>query len=71
LCASGTNNAPLNGENVTIGIYDNAGLILITTRTLTQQFVGNPPSIQNTNGANPCLLPFVSVCYEVGIFQLQ
>ena len=66
---SGTNNAPLNGENVTIGIYDNAGLVLITTRTLTQQFVGNPPSIQNTNGANPCLLPFVSVCYEVGIFS--
>lgn len=63
------NNAPLNGENVTIGIYDNNTLTLITQRTLTQQFTGNPPQIKNTNGANPCLLPFVEVCYEVGIFS--
>ena len=63
------NNAPLNGENVTIGIYDNSTLTLIMQRTLTQQFVGNPPEIKNTNGANPCLLPFVEVCYEVGVFS--
>ncbi len=66
---SSTNNAPLNGELVRIGIYDNNALTLISSITLTQQFTGNPPQIKNTNGANPCLLPFVEVCYEVGVFS--
>lgn len=66
---SSNNNAPLNGEQVRIGIYDNNALTLISSITLTQQFTGNPPQIKNTNGANPCLLPFVEVCYEVGVFS--
>jgi gliding motility-associated-like protein len=66
---SSNNNAPLNGEQVRIGIYDNNTLTLIDNLLLTQQFTGNPPQIKNTNGANPCLLPFVEVCYEVGVFS--
>jgi gliding motility-associated-like protein len=67
--ATGPNFASLNGENVTIGIYSNPGLTLISTKKLTQQFSGTPPEVKNTNGANPCLLPFINVCYQVGIFQ--
>lgn len=66
---TGPNFAALNGENVTIGVYNNPGLTLVTTQKLTQQFSGTPPEVHNTAGANPCLLPFVSVCYQVGIFQ--
>ncbi len=65
----GPNFAGLDGENVTIGIYNNPGLTLLSQATLVQQFTGNPPQIQNTDGANPCLIPFVSVCYQIGIYQ--
>jgi gliding motility-associated-like protein len=65
----GNNFAGLDGENVTIGIYNNPGLTLLSGVTLIQQFSGNPPEIQNTNGANPCLVPFVSVCYQIGTYQ--
>lgn len=59
----------LNGETVTIGIYNNPALQRFTTLALAPQWTGVVPRIQNTNGANPCLSPFVSVCYEVGIFS--
>lgn len=66
---AGDNFASLNGENVTIGIYTNPGLTLFSTKQLAQQFSVNPPEIHNTAGANPCLQPFINVCYQVGIFQ--
>jgi gliding motility-associated-like protein len=65
----GPNFAGLNGENVTIGIYNNPSLTKLSEVTLVQQFTGNPPEIQNTNGANPCLVPFVDVCYQIGTYQ--
>ncbi|MBX2932365.1 MAG: gliding motility-associated C-terminal domain-containing protein [Chitinophagaceae bacterium] len=65
----GPNFAGLDGENVTIGIYSNNGLTLVTTRQLTQQFSGTPPIVQNTQGANPCLLPFINVCYQIGTWR--
>lgn len=72
VCGPSTpNNAPLDGENVTIGIYEMPGLTLINSIRLTQQFVGSPPQIKNSSGANPCLVPFVSVCYEVGVFSSE
>ncbi|MCE3282999.1 MAG: type sorting protein, partial [Chitinophagaceae bacterium] len=59
----------LNAEGVTIGIYNNPALSRHTTLSLTKQWTGAVPSIQNTNGANPCLSPFVSICYHVGTFS--
>jgi gliding motility-associated-like protein len=61
--------AGLDGENVTIGIYNNPGLTLVSTQQLAQQFSGTPPIVKNTNGANPCLLPFIDVCYQIGTWK--
>ncbi|MFY8090195.1 MAG: PKD domain-containing protein [Chitinophagaceae bacterium] len=61
--------APLNGEVVNIGIYNAATLALTNTLTLAQTFTGAPPSIRNTQGTNACLTVFISVCYQVGIYQ--
>lgn len=60
--------AGLNGEVVTIGIYNASTLALSNTLTLAQTFSGTPPTIQNTRGANTCLTIFISVCYQVGIY---
>ncbi len=56
----------LSAETVNIGIYHSAGLNLFTTLSLPLS--GPIATIQNTNGANPCLNPFVSLCYQIGTF---
>jgi len=61
--------AQLNGENITIGIYNKSTLTLVSSVTLIQQFSGTAPSIQHTQGINPCLTPDPSVCYQVGIYS--
>ncbi|MCZ2222598.1 MAG: gliding motility-associated C-terminal domain-containing protein [Chitinophagales bacterium] len=61
--------AGLDGENVTIGIYNNNGMTLVGTKQLVQQFSGTPPIVQNTYGANPCLQPFINVCYQIGTWK--
>ena len=61
--------AALNGELVNIGIYNATTLALANTLTLAQTFTGAPPSIRNTQGTNACLTVFISVCYQVGIYQ--
>ncbi|MEO7211099.1 MAG: PKD domain-containing protein [Chitinophagaceae bacterium] len=61
--------ASLNGEVVNIGIYYNANSQLYTTLLLNQQWSGNPPVIQNTPGAIPCLIGNVNVCYQVGTYS--
>ncbi len=66
---TGPNFAALDGENVTIGIYNNNGLTLVGTKQLVQQFSGTPPTVKNTQGANPCLLPFINVCYQIGTWK--
>ena len=64
-----SNGASLNGETVNIGIYYNASSQLYTTLLLAQQWSGNPPVIQNTPGAIPCLIGNVNVCYQVGTYS--
>lgn len=61
--------APLNNEVVNIGIYNAVTLNRTNTLTLAQTFTGTPPSIRNSPGANNCLTVFISVCYQVGIYQ--
>lgn len=61
--------AQLNGEVVNIGIYNAASLARTNTLTLAQTFSGTPPTIRNTPGANTCLTIFISVCYQVGVYQ--
>jgi len=65
----GPNFAGLDGEQVRIGIYQTSTLQLVGTQLLAQQFFGDPPQVQNTFGSNPCLVPFVSVCYQVGTYS--
>jgi gliding motility-associated-like protein len=60
---------PLSGEVVTIGIYNNPGLTLNKTALLPGRWSGAPPQIQNDPNANPCLLPPITVCYQIGIFE--
>lgn len=59
----------LDFENVNVGIYHNNGLTLFASLALTKQWSGTIPEIKNTEGANPCLTPFVQLCYQVGIFS--
>ncbi|PZX61529.1 PKD domain-containing protein [Hydrotalea sandarakina] len=68
-CNAPANSAQLNGENVTIGIYDKATGNYISQLKLAQQFVGNPPTIQNTPGINPCLTGNPIACYQVGTYS--
>ncbi|NIT59053.1 MAG: hypothetical protein GWN00_23370, partial [Aliifodinibius sp.] len=59
----------MNEENVTVGIYDKATATYITSIKLAQQFAGNPPTIQNTQGINPCLTGNPVACYQVGTYS--
>ncbi len=68
-CNAPANSAPLNEENVTVGIYDKATATYITSIKLAQQFAGNPPTIQNTQGINPCLTGNPVACYQVGTYS--
>lgn len=61
--------ASLNGEQVNIGIYYTSNSQLYTSLILQQQWSGNPPVIQNTPGAIPCLIGNVNVCYQVGTYS--
>lgn len=60
--------APLNGERVSVGIYNGVTLGLVDSVVLAQTFSGAAPRIQNTPGANLCLSTSIIVCYEVGIY---
>jgi gliding motility-associated-like protein len=64
-----TTTAQLNGEIVIIGIYSTATLTLQNQIQLTQQFVSDPPSIQNTPGINPCLTGNPVACYQIGTYS--
>lgn len=61
--------ASLNGESVNIGVYSSANLVRVVTLQLTQQFTGNPPTIQHVQGSNPCLNPDPVSCYQVGTYS--
>jgi gliding motility-associated-like protein len=63
--------AALNGETVTIGIYNSSTSIRENTVGLTQLFSLPVPTIQNTPGANPCLTGNPTACYQVGTFSGQ
>lgn len=68
-CNAPASAASLNGENVTVGIYDKTTATYISSIKLAQQFVGNPPTIQNTQGINPCLTGNPIACYQVGTYS--
>jgi gliding motility-associated-like protein len=59
----------LNTETVQIGIYNNPNLTLNQTLTLVRTWSGTVPQIQNVPGANPCLIPPISLCYQVGTYS--
>lgn len=59
----------LNSEVVDIGIFSTATGILDTTIFLNKLWAGDPPIIQNTPGAIPCLVGDGSLCYQIGLFN--
>ncbi|MEO7310884.1 MAG: PKD domain-containing protein [Chitinophagaceae bacterium] len=61
--------AALNPEVVVLGVYNTATNAFVTSQTLTRDWPGNPPQIQNDPNANPCLVPPITVCYQVGTFS--
>ncbi len=61
--------AELNNEQVTIGIYINAGNDRFGTVPLAAQWVGDPPIFQNHPDAIPCLTGDKVVCFQVGTFS--
>jgi len=58
----------LDGEMVTIGIYHRSDSTLFNTLFLPKKWSGNPPELQNTPGAIPCLTGDGSLCYQIGTF---
>ncbi len=59
----------LNTENVTIGIYNASSKYLYTTLYLQKEWTGNPPLLENTPGAIPCLTGDKDICFEIGTFS--
>lgn len=65
--STGGTGALLTQESPNIGIYNTSGLTLFGSLSLTAQFTGGVPSIQNNPAANPCLTGSDrTACYEVG-----
>ncbi len=63
-----SNGQILNSEVVNIGVYFNGDKTLYTIISLNKQWNGDPPFIQNTPGAFPCLTQEIQLCYQIGIF---
>jgi gliding motility-associated-like protein len=59
----------LDGEKVTIGIYNRSDNTLFTTLFLNQQWSGPVPRLENTPGVIPCLTGDASLCYQIGTFS--
>jgi len=59
----------LNTESVTVGIFYTADNSLYTSLYLNKLWDGDPPVIQNTPGAIPCLTGDGSLCYQIGLFD--
>lgn len=59
----------LNYESVNIGVFSTAGNNLITTVHLDRLWLNDPPVLQNTPGAIPCLTGDGSLCYQIGLFN--
>ncbi|HEX6914506.1 MAG TPA: PKD domain-containing protein, partial [Chitinophagaceae bacterium] len=69
---TGGTGAQLTIETPNVGIYNTAGLGFVTSLSLTRQFTGAPPEIQNNPAANPCLTGAAQdkiSCYQVGTWS--
>ena len=64
-----SNGQALNTEVVNIGIFAAANNTLFTILPLNKLWQNDPPVLQNTPGAIPCLTGDGSLCYQMGLFD--
>ena len=64
-----SNGQILNTEVVNIGIFNASNNTLYTILPLNKLWQGDPPVLQNTPGAIPCLTGDGSLCYQMGLFD--